>query len=143
MVRRTAVEGGGGKTIRTKRDKSVVNSIKVLMFARSANTHTHIAHCIRPGCILLHNRLRPPRRAIAVICQVSFRTGRRCRRRRSCSRITYIYSSSSATVSSAPRHQNLKPIIILYTYTKLVPVHKYTCICSDIIIMYTAVVVLH
>jgi hypothetical protein len=36
--------GGGwvvGKTIRTKRDKSVVNSIKVLMFARSANTHTH------------------------------------------------------------------------------------------------------
>jgi len=41
MVRRTAVEGGGGKTIRTKRDKSVVNSIKVLMFTRSANTHTH------------------------------------------------------------------------------------------------------
>lgn len=40
MVRRTAAEGGGGKTIRTKLDKSVVNSIKVLMFARSANTHT-------------------------------------------------------------------------------------------------------
>lgn len=78
-------EGGwGGKTIRTKRDKSVVNSIKVLMFARSANTHTHNAYT---GPAVLYNRLRPPP-AITVICQVSFRTGRRWRRR-SCSRIFF------------------------------------------------------
>lgn len=111
------------KAIRTRRDKSVVNSIKVLMFTRSVHymafyqlyMYTHFVYRL----FSIYN-IR-----IAVICQVSFQIGTAAARR-SCS---CIFPSS---ILSLNQRQNLKQIIILYTYTKLVPVHKCMCICSDI-----------
>lgn len=111
-------EGGwGGKTIRTKRDKSVVNSIKVLMFARSANTrtHTYSTHTLaRRYCTIVFVLYELLQSFVKFHFGPGGDVGGGGHVR--------VYSSS---VSSALR-QNLKPIIILYTYTKLVPVHKYT-----------------
>lgn len=110
-------EGGSAKTIRAERDKSVVNSIKVLMFSRSVQlaavpSSSHII--IRP-CMSVYIRT-------AVICQVSFRTG--------IGIVLVVFFSNLARPPTTPRPELKNDHYLVYIYEIGYDLRMYLCICA-------------